>query len=335
MQKSFKKAIAVLMTVLMVISISPISAFAADTLLVTEDTGIDTQYYSFKLYHNNDYIINVLEGVSKDKVITVTQGETATIVMDASNNYYGDTSDYCISTDEVFTLTGDNITADVSGFGSQKRDNNSGYGNGQSNTEIKTTFTIDTTNLEATEYDLTLTYRYQMKKYELTYKGYKWSAKKELSSSVSNIRLVVEPASEPDTTTTALGGSIRIGEKSGMRFGFSTTAASDEVEEYGFLYAYEATDDLTLGKDGVKKKVADNHLDHGDYTTFNLVFTKVPIASRDTVISVRSYVIINGEYHYSPVVQKSFNQIANEVLDDPDVDSTTKDAINELLNEQE
>lgn len=134
----------------------------------------------------------------------------------------------------------------------------------------------------------------------------------------------------------ALGGSIRVFD-GGFRLGFSfNDLQGAEVQEYGFVYAYTQTDDLNIslvGTDGVKKKIADNRIDWGDYITYNLVFTGMPKSAYDTVVSARAYVKVQGEYYYSPILQRSFNNVANAILEDSTVDQSTKDAINNLLKE--
>lgn len=134
----------------------------------------------------------------------------------------------------------------------------------------------------------------------------------------------------------ALGGSIRVFD-GGFRFGFSfNDLQGAQVEEFGFVYAYTQTADLNIslvGTNGVKKKIADNRIDWGDYITYNLVFTGMPKSAYDTIVSARAYVKVKGEYYYSPILQRSFNIVANAILADETVDQITKDAINNLLKE--
>lgn len=140
-----------------------------------------------------------------------------------------------------------------------------------------------------------------------------------------------------------LGASIRVSD-AGLRFGFSYNEIQNyigtqeiEIEEYGFVYAYYATDDLTVdgvGTNGVKQKVASNKTNHSDYTTFNLVFTNIPQSSFDTVVSARAYVKIDGECYYSDVLQRSYRQVANAVLVDAEIDNETKNAVREILGEE-
>lgn len=235
------------MAVLMLVMSVPFTASAADPLTLSEDTGINTQWYSNIAYRGDDYIASVFEGVNKDKTIVVNKGETKTLVFNAGSYtsasygnvdfsaattgsyHYGDSgnSNYCIATDYPFTLTGEGIgTITVSsGFGSSK----TGDGNyGSSSTSaISTTFVIDTANIDAGEYDLSLYFKYQMKKKS----GWSWRTAYEYAGTIDGFKLIVV-----DDTTTSMGGSIRVG-NAGLRFGFSTTAAADDVSEYGFLYS--------------------------------------------------------------------------------------------------
>ena len=140
-----------------------------------------------------------------------------------------------------------------------------------------------------------------------------------------------------------LGASIRVSD-AGLRFGFSYNEIQNyigtqevEIEEYGFVYAYRATNDLTVdsvGTNGVKQKIAGNKINHGDYTTFNLVFTNIPSSAFDSVVSARAYVKIDGEYYYSDVLQRSYRQVANAVLADDEIGDETKNAIREILGKE-
>ena len=125
----------------------------------------------------------------------------------------------------------------------------------------------------------------------------------------------------------ALGASIRLSD-SGLRFGFNwdngtdyQAAHTDDVE-YGFVYAYERTDDLTV--ENGKTRVAEKRVDADGKTSFNLVFTDIPKANFDTEISARAYVRINGVYFYSDILTRSFEGVANAVLADPDIDENIK-----------
>lgn len=339
----------------MVLVVSPLSVFAADLLEFTDSTSINTENYSFIVGQGDDFVANVLEGVSKDKTITVAKGETATIVLNAGDYtsetygsvnfadqttgsyHYGmgntNSRHYCLATDTAFSVScaDEDVTAAVTGFGAESTGNGK-YGKDYTSA-ISTTFTIDTSALEAGVHSLTLSFKYQMKSVTC-FNGMElgsWSTNKEYVGSIEGINLVVE-----DEITTAVGGSIRVGDVPGLRFGFETDASNEEVEEYGFVYAYKDTKDLTIdkvGTDGVCKLVAENRITHPEgNTTFNLVFIDVPSSAYNTVVSARSYVVIDGEYHYSEVVSYSFKQIADLVIADPAVDQNTKDAVQKLLD---
>lgn len=364
MKTSLKKSVAVLMAVLMVLTLSPMSAIAATTLTFTEDTGINTDNYSFMVYDgNDDYIANVLEGVGKDKTITATQGDIVTVVMNAgeytstSRNsvdfssyttgsyHYGNSSSYCIATDTPFTLSGydgwnnQDITATVSGFGASATGNGN-YGGSQSNTSISTTFTIDTTNIHPGTHQIHLAFKYQMK--SKNFIG-SWSTGKEYVATYDNtpivLNLVVE---EPDNTVVARGGSIRITDPAGLRFGFHTVAAPEEVQDYGFVYAYgvKTENDLTIenaGSNGVRNVNAPNHDYHEEdgTTTFNLVFINMPNTNSayDTTISARAYVkTTDGKIHYSEVLTRNYREVAQAVLADESIEQDIKDTVQSLLD---
>lgn len=344
-----KRIIALVLAAFMAVCAFPVSALAATTLTFTESTGIGTDNYSFALYNGEDYIANVLEGADKNKTRTVELGDTATFVLNAGeytstiypnvdfsqyttgSYHYGSSSKYCISTDSAFTLAGDGVTAAVSGFGSTTYKDNSGYGGSQTNKSIATAFTVETSNLTAGTYTLSLTYKYQMKR-----DNWGWSTAKEYSGTIDGIKLVV---TEPQKTE-SVGASIRVGENAGLRFGFTTNAAQSDVAEYGFLYSKDsaAAEDMTVdtaGANGVYKKVAANYLYHedGDYTSFNLVFINMKSANYSTKIYSRSYVVLNdGTVLYSDVVDYCFNDVANAVLADSDVDDATKASVRAMIN---
>ena len=122
------------------------------------------------------------------------------------------------------------------------------------------------------------------------------------------------------------GKTIRITDP-GLRFGFSWDNL-EEIEqyanciEYGFIYHYNfdnepyTSEQLTIenvDKDGIKKKVANNRIDHGENTTFNLVFTNISVANYDTNISARAYVCIDGMYFYSNTLNGSFKATAKAI----------------------
>ena len=133
-----------------------------------------------------------------------------------------------------------------------------------------------------------------------------------------------------------MGGSIRVTD-AGLRFGYSFyDTQKKEVEEYGFVYAAGEQDrnDLTveqIDNESVLQLVAYNRLTHeNETTTFNLVFTDIPQASYDMEVTARAYVKIGGKYFYSDVTTRSFNQVANAVLADDEIDQNTKNALKAL-----
>lgn len=134
----------------------------------------------------------------------------------------------------------------------------------------------------------------------------------------------------------AMGGSIRVTD-AGLRFGYSFyDTQKKNVEEYGFVYAAGEQDrnELTveqIDNESVLQLVAYNRLTHEDETTtFNLVFTDIPQASYDMEVTARAYVKIDGKYFYSDVTTRSFNQVANAVLADDEIDQNTKNALQAL-----
>ncbi len=136
-----------------------------------------------------------------------------------------------------------------------------------------------------------------------------------------------------DNMANVLGGSIRLSD-CGLRFGFSWNNIAEleriaDSVEYGFLYEYGETDDLTI--ESGRKKVATNCIDHDGYTTFNLVFTNIPKANYDTKISARAYVCIDGMYFYSDIITRSFEGVANAVIADDTIDETTKEQVRNIL----
>ena len=138
----------------------------------------------------------------------------------------------------------------------------------------------------------------------------------------------------------ALGGSIRLSD-SGLRFGFNWDNSTDlesffgENIEYGFIYAYEETDDLMFNQmkqvENGYSKVATKHTDKDGKTSFNLVFTDIPKVNYDTKISARAYIRIYNWYFYSDILTRSFNDVAQAVLNDPTVDDGIKAQLQQLL----
>ncbi len=136
-------------------------------------------------------------------------------------------------------------------------------------------------------------------------------------------------------SVTALGGSIRVNNQPGLRFGFSLDktqfSGSENIEDYGFVYSVSQTDDLTVDTPGVYKMQAANRIDHGDNLTYNLVFIKIPKDSYNRQISARAYVKVDGEYYYSDILVRSFSDVAHAVLADSRIAQDVKNKVNSLL----
>lgn len=350
MKKSLK-SLALIMAVIMIVSAIPFNAFAAD-LIKTEKLASNAEYYSITLQNEGsrqEYISFQYTGVDKDtKTLTVKEYEPITITMDDGSGYtgqngdqngyalgwyYNSGTDRCISTDAAFTMTNGQYTFDVSGFGTAQNQNTVLAQNGNN---AKTTFTL-ASGLPAGDYEFTVTYKYQMKKWERVVFSYSWNTKQELTSS-DVIKIHVEKNIPAEYYPNTEGGSIRVGNNSGLRFGFTSDADASAITEYGFLYAVGSHDSLTEGAEGVTKKVATNFVTHdedtdAEYTSFNLVFTDVPSSGFDTNITACAYVVIDGETYYSEPATRSFRQVANEVLADPTVDEATKEAVRDMLGE--
>lgn len=350
MKKSLK-SLALIMAVIMIVSAIPFNAFAAD-LIKTEKLASNAEYYSITLQNEGsrqEYISFQYTGVDKDtKTLTVKEYEPITITMDDGSGYtgqngdqngyalgwyYNSGTDRCISTDAAFTMTNGQYTFDVSGFGTAQNQNTVLAQNGNN---AKTTFTL-ASGLPAGDYEFTVTYKYQMKKWERVVFSYSWNTKQELTSS-DVIKIHVEKNIPAEYYPNTEGGSIRVGNNSGLRFGFTSDADASAITEYGFLYAVGSHDSLTEGAEGVTKKVATNFVTHdedtdAEYTSFNLVFTDVPSSGFDTNITACAYVVIDGETYYSEPATRSFRQVANDVLADPTVDEATKEAVRDMLGE--
>ena len=131
---------------------------------------------------------------------------------------------------------------------------------------------------------------------------------------------------------TANGGSIRVTD-AGLRFGYKYEGEyNPNIEEYGFVYNSGVTNDLTV--DNTLKLIANNRIDHGNNTTYNLVFTNVPYTDKafNQMISAKAYIKIGGEYFYSDVVQHSYNTVADAVLNDDTMPNDVKDKVRDILS---
>ena len=133
----------------------------------------------------------------------------------------------------------------------------------------------------------------------------------------------------------------------GLRFGFNWNNI-DEIEkyadniEYGFVYSINGDENFskenfsieTVDNDNVRKLVANNRVYNDGVTTFNIVFANMPEKYRESKMSARAYVNIDGMYFYSEVTTGSYINVAKLVLNDSTVDEATKEAIKKLLGRE-
>ncbi len=128
----------------------------------------------------------------------------------------------------------------------------------------------------------------------------------------------------------------------GLRFGFDWIEIPEIEElasdiEYGFIYSQKGAEDLsidTVDNSNIRIAKAQNRITDGNKTSFNLVFADIPESYFGKTLSARAYVCIDGMYFYSNVQTGSFNGIANLVLNDNEIDSSTKNAVKNLLDKE-
>lgn len=162
-----------------------------------------------------------------------------------------------------------------------------------------------------------------------------WAQKYGLKYIPSDYR---DESMDAPANVTDLGRSICV-TAAGLRFGF-TWNNLDEIEnlateiEYGFIYSQKGAEDLSMDTvDGstIKKVIANNRVDHGDNTSFNLVISNIPAAYYGREITARAYVCIDGMYFYSNTQKGSFGEVADLVLADNEIDEPSKNALKNLL----
>ena len=150
-----------------------------------------------------------------------------------------------------------------------------------------------------------------------------------------------------DSIANSLGGQIRTRD-SGLRFGFTLDSTdigfdyetiADDVE-YGFVYTF---DELSGDENAVNAQLkvdnagtytieaAKRNVD-GTISQYNAVFTGIPESHYDSKISARAYLYIDGMYFYSPVTTRSFNDVANAVINDETMDSNTRSEVYALIH---
>lgn len=162
-----------------------------------------------------------------------------------------------------------------------------------------------------------------------------WAQKYGLKYIPSDYR---DESMDSPANVTDLGRSICV-TAAGLRFGF-TWNNLDEIEnlaadiEYGFIYSQKGAENLSMDTvDGstIKKVIANNRVDHGNNTSFNLVISNIPAAYYGREITARAYVCIDGMYFYSNTQKGSFGEVADLVLADNEIDEPSKNALKNLL----
>lgn len=152
-----------------------------------------------------------------------------------------------------------------------------------------------------------------------------------------------------DDIAKSKGAQIRTRDN-GLRFGFKFDDNSigfdfrkyAENIDYGFVYTYESfeglndlqiNDSLRVNNNTKNhKRTADKRNIEGDVSYYNAVFTNIPNDHLSDKVSARAYVYIDGMYFYSPVVTRSYSDVANAILNDESVEQGIKDQVILSLN---
>lgn len=153
-----------------------------------------------------------------------------------------------------------------------------------------------------------------------------------------------------DDIIDALGAQIRTRDN-GLRFGFQMNMQklnlydlliSATNAEFGFVYTYDSLDGKTqeeqnqllrAGKNGVHSKTGSNYNSSGFYFNYNAVFTGIPSNHLNDEISIRGYFCVDGMYFYSPVITRSYAEVASSVLADNSVEQGVKNNVKLSLGE--
>lgn len=153
-----------------------------------------------------------------------------------------------------------------------------------------------------------------------------------------------------DDIIDALGAQIRTRDN-GLRFGFQMNTQklnlfdlllSATNAEFGFVYTYDSLDGKTqeeqnqllrAGKNGVHSKIGSNYNSSGFYFNYNAVFTGIPSNHLNDEISIRGYFCVDGMYFYSPVITRSYAEVASSVLADNSVEQEVKNNVKLSLGE--
>lgn len=155
-----------------------------------------------------------------------------------------------------------------------------------------------------------------------------------------------------DDIAKSKGAQIRTRDN-GLRFGFKFDDNSigfdfrkyAENIDYGFVYTYESFEGLNDFQINDSLRVNNNTKNHkrtvdkqnieGDVSYYNAVFTNIPNDHLSDKVSARAYVYIDGMYFYSPVVTRSYSDVANAVLNDESVEQGIKDQVILSLNKED
>ena len=153
-----------------------------------------------------------------------------------------------------------------------------------------------------------------------------------------------------DDIIDALGAQIRTRDN-GLRFGFQMNTQklnlfdlllSATNAEFGFVYTYDSLDGKTqeeqnqllrAGKNGLHSKTGSNYNSSGFYFNYNAVFTGIPSNHLNDEISIRGYFCVDGMYFYSPVITRSYAEVASSVLADNSVEQEVKNNVKLSLGE--
>ncbi|MCM1285023.1 MAG: S8 family serine peptidase [Acetobacter sp.] len=153
-----------------------------------------------------------------------------------------------------------------------------------------------------------------------------------------------------DKFASSKGGQIRTRDN-GLRFGFEFDESNIDFDfgkyaeniDYGFVYTFDSLEkksdfqknlNLRANKNNVLVKYADKRNVDGTVSTYNAVFTGIPVSHYSDKISARAYVYIDGMYFYSPVTTRSFNDVATKIIADDEIDQNTKNEVKTLLGEE-
>lgn len=131
----------------------------------------------------------------------------------------------------------------------------------------------------------------------------------------------------------ALGTTIRINERPGLKFGFSIEY-NENIDKMGFVYSYSPINEseLNLENPSVKIKEAANYTFENNKITFNLVFTDIPFEGIQSDVYVKAYIISEGKIYYSSMICNDYLNVASRILNDETIDEQTKQRLYEIFS---